>query len=426
MMPPTSPPQVTGLDLHVRRADVLATIARVLDYRPEPHVPHHGRVAVLAARVASYLPGPDPSDVFLAGLVHDIGLLDAQWDLAHPPNLTEQANRPLIRSHPLTGAQMLADVPRMLPLAEIVLDHHEWVDGHGYPRGKAGEEVSPASQVLRFADTCDFLLREQGSPELLALLDAARTRTASQVSPHVREAGSEALGQPGLYGQLLEGKTVDGLVQEVAQRLGPDDVVSTDAEMTGLLELLATLIDAHAADHSGHSRRVAKLVVMVAMAMGLEPSATARAKWAALIHDIGMITVPKAVLDEPRLLSERELRDVRAQTARAAEFLGKVDGLDEVARIAACHREAFDGSTGPSGPAAGDVPLASRLIAVCDTFDALTSHRPYRAARDTSLAIDILIRGSGGLFDPDVVSAAVPVLLISKPRGTDAEPLRTY
>jgi HD-GYP domain-containing protein (c-di-GMP phosphodiesterase class II) len=422
MTDPTASHEASDLPLQVRRADLLAAVARVLDYRPTREVPHHGRVAALAAHVAARLGGTDPREVFFAGLVHDIGLLSEQWDLSHPPNLEEQANRPLTRSHPLVGAQMLAEVPRLLSVAEVVLDHHEWVDGHGYPRGKSGEEVPWASQVLRLADTCDFLLREQGAPELLALLDAVRTRAARQVTDDILEAGTDVLDRPGFYAQLLAGDDVDLLVRTTTHHLAEDDFVASGMEMTALLELLATLADAHASDHIGHSRRVANLTVMVAMAMGLSAEETAKAKWAALVHDLGMVAVPKTLLDEPRLLSEKELRDVRSRSARVGTFLGSVEGLEEVTHIAACHREAFDGSGCPDGLAGSAIPLGARLISLCDTFDALTSPRPYREARDTSLAIDILIRGSGGMFDPDVVSAAVPVFLISDPSGTERQP----
>ena len=425
MADPTASRDPTGLTLQVRRADLLAAVARVLDYRPTAEVPHHGRVAVLAAGVAARLGGTDPREVFFAGLVHDIGLLDAQWDLAQPLNLAEQANRPLTRSHPLVGAQMLAEIPRLLGVAEVVLDHHEWVDGHGYPRGKVGEEIRQASQVLRLADTCDFVLREQGAPELPALLDAIRTRAARQVADEILEAGTDTLDQPGFYAQLLAGDDVDLLVQTTTRHLAEDDLVTTDAEMTALLELLATLADAHAFDHIGHSRRVANLTVMVAMALGLSAEETAKARWAALVHDLGMTAVPKTLLDEPRLLSEKELRQVRAESARVGQFLAPVQGLEEVTHIAASHSESFDGSGCPNGLSGCAIPLGARLIAVCDTFDALTSRRPYRAARDTSLAIDILIRGSGGMFDPDVVSAAVPVFLISQPADAGREPAWT-
>ncbi len=419
---PASPLGSAGTEVHLNRGEVLAALSRVLDYRPSPEVPHHGRVAALASRTASRVPGADPRDTFYAGLIHDIGLLDKQPDYSHPTNLAEQANRPLMRSHPLTGAQLVATVPGLYAVAEIILDHHEWTNGHGYPRGKVGSEISPAAQVLRFADTCDFILREQGSPELLPFLDAVRNRTAGQVSPPVADAGINVLGESGFYAQLLTDEDVESIVQSKIRRLAADDFATTDAEITGLLELFAHVTDTHPADKIGHSRRVANLTVVVAMALGMSPQDTVNVKWAALLHDLGTIAVPKSLIDEPRQLTAEELTEVRRLTGRTQEFLASMSGLEEVAAIAGSHSEAFDGSGYPQGLTGYEIPLGSRIIAVCDTYDALTSRRPYRAARDTSLAIDILVRGSGSIFDPDVVAAAVPVFLI---RQNSEEPQPT-
>jgi HD-GYP domain-containing protein (c-di-GMP phosphodiesterase class II) len=125
------------------------------------------------------------------------------------------------------------------------------------------------------------------------------------------------------------------------------------------------------------------------------------------------VTVPAAILDKPTALTDDELAEVRRSVGRTAEFLATVNGLEEVLEAATSHGEAFDGTGYPRGLQGYEIPLGGRILAVCDTFDALTSRRPYREARDTSLAIDILVRGSGSLFDPEVVSVAVPVFLIS-------------
>ncbi len=419
---PASPLDSAGMEVHLNRGEVLTALSHVLDYRPSPEVPHHGRVAALASRTASRVRGADPRDTFYAGLIHDVGLLDNQPDYSHPANLAEQANRPLMRSHPLTGAQLVATVPGLYAVAEIILDHHEWTNGHGYPRGKVGSEISPAAQVLRFADTCDFILREQGSPELPPLLDAVRNRTAGQVSLSVVDAGIDVLGESGFYAQLLTEADVESVVRDKIRRLAGDDFATTEAEITGLLELFAHVTDAHPADKIGHSRRVASLAVLVAMALGMSPKDTVNVKWAALLHDLGTITVPKSLIDEPRQLTADELAEVRRLTGRTKEFLASMSGLEEVATIAGSHSEAFDGSGYPQGLTGYEIPLGSRIIAVCDTYDALTSPRPYRAARDTNLAIDILVRGSGAIFDPDIVATAVPVLLI---RQNSEEPQPT-
>jgi HD-GYP domain-containing protein (c-di-GMP phosphodiesterase class II) len=413
---PAAPTSLPGIRCTLSRTEVLAALSRVIDYHATDEVPHHARVAVIAARMASRLHRIDRLDTFSAGLIHDIALACDQRDPASfLPNLEDQANEPLLRQHPLTGAQMVAAVPDLFSVAEIILDHHEWINGHGYPRGKSGDEISPSAQVLRFADTVDFVLREQGSPELIPFLDAVRTRTTPQVAPEIINVGMEVLGETGFYAQLLNTDDVALLMEGTISRLAAGDYVTTDSELTGLLELFAAVTDAHPSDKTGHSRRVANLAVLLSMALGLAPEETSKVRWAALAHDVGLVAVPKPLLDKPTLLTGEELAEIRRQSVKTAEFLTRIRGMEEIAHIAASHGEAFDGTGYPHSLIGYEIPIGSRIIAVCDTYDALTSPRPYRAARDSALAIDILVRGSGSIFDPEVVAAAVPMFLICGP-----------
>ena len=411
---PRQEAQSAGIEFHLCRGDLLAALARVLDYTPSGDIPHHARVAALAARMASRLHRIDRLDTFYAGLVHDIGLMEEPRDYSRLWDLEEQANRPQTRSHPLAGAQMIGAIPELLSVAEIILDHHEWVNGHGYPRGKSGDEIATAAQVVRFADTCDILLREQGSPELIPFLDAVRSRTAPQVSPPVADTGLEVLGESGFYAQLLTTEDVNFLVQSAVRPLAANDLAATEAEVAGILELFANVADAHASDKIGHSRRVSGLAVLLASAMGLGATEITHVKWAALLHDIGMVAVPKTLLDKPGMLTDDEMAEVRHLAVKTEEFLRPVHGLEDVTAIAASHGEAFDGGGYPHGLMGHEIPVGARIIAICDTFDALTSRRPYREARDTALAIDILVRGSGSVFDPSIVSVAVPMFLVRK------------
>jgi HD-GYP domain-containing protein (c-di-GMP phosphodiesterase class II) len=422
---PPDPPGIGAETVCLCRGELLAALAQILDRTRRPGVSHHARVAVVASRLAPYVGGAEPLAVFYAALIHDIGASRDSIDPPHLWNLQEQANQPLLRSHPLIGAQIAAEVPGLLGVAPIILDHHEWANGHGYPRGKRGGEIGPAAQVLRLADTCDMVLREQAAPDLVAFIHAIESRTRAQVDTAIAHSGTEALGEPGLYPQLLTAEDVDLLVQSAIRRLGAEDFAATDAEVTDLLELFGHLTDAHPADKIGHSRRVAALAVLVAMAIGLSPRETTLVKWAALVHDVGLVDVPKTILDKPGLLDENEIAEVRRHAATTEKLLQPVHGLEEVARVAASHGEAFDGSGYPRGLQGRGIPIGGRILAVCDTFDALTSRRPYREARDTSLAIDILVKGSGSLFDPDIVASAVPVFLIAN-GAEEPEPAGTH
>jgi len=409
-----TPPGSAAVRSPLWRGDILAALASLLDYAATDDVPHHARVAAIAARTASHLRGVDRLDVFYAGLLHDIGLMGDARDPDRWFSPDQQANQPLLRSHPLVGAQLVAQVPELVTVAELIMDHHERIDGHGYPRGKAGDEIGTGAQVLHFANICDVVLREQGSPELIPLLDAVRRRTAAQVATPVADAGVETLGEPGFYAQLLAADDVRFLVSSIVHRLAADDLVTTEGQVTSLLELFAHVTDAHPADKIGHSRRVASLAVLVTMAMRLGRDVATTVKWAGLVHDTGMVIVPKAILDKAGPLTPDELAEVRRHASATERFIGAIRGLEEVAKVAASHGEAFDGSGYPRGLAARAIPIEARILAVCDTFDALTSRRPYRDARELTLAIDILVKGSGSLFDPDVVEAAVPAFLVAR------------
>ena len=409
-----SPPGSASVRSPLWRGDILAALASILDHTATDSVPHHARVAAIAARTASHLRTVDRLDVFYAGLLHDIGLMGDSRDPDRWFNPDQQANQPLLRSHPLVGAQLVAQVPELVTVAELILDHHECINGHGYPRGKTGDEITNGAQVLHFANICDAVLREQGAPELIPLLDAVRRRTASLVTTPVVDAGIETLGEPGLYAQLLAADDVRFLVSSIVHRLAADDLVTTEGQVTSLLELFADVTDAHPADKIGHSRRVATLAVLVAMAMRLGKGVATTVKWAGLVHDVGMVTVPKELLDKPGPLTPDELATVRRHATATERFIASIRGLEEIATVAASHGEAFDGSGYPHGLAGHTIPVEARILAVCDTFDALTSHRPYRDARETTLAIDILVKGSGSLFDPDVVQAAVPAFLVAR------------
>jgi len=403
--------RATGVTPH--RAELLTALARVLDYSSVPAVSHHGRVAVLAARVAAHLPHVDPRSTFYAGLVHDIGTATADVDPTWSCSLEQQANHPVIRAHPFVGAQTMAAVPGLFDVAQIILDHHEWANGHGYPRGKTADEIPLASQAIRFADTCDMLLREQSSPELVAFVHAVLGRVSPQVTSMVADAGLEVLGELNLYTQLLVPEDVDLLAEGTIRRYAADDLVTSESDISSLLEIFGDIADSRPSDKTGHSRRVANLAVLVAMAMGQAGPEITVLKWASLVHDVGLVAVPRTLLDKPGMLTPAELTEIRGHVTLVDEFIRPVSGLEEVAKVAGAYGEAWDGSGYPRGLSGQDIPLASRILAVCDTFDALTSRRPYREARDVSLAVDILVKGSGSVFDPTVVAAAVPVFLIA-------------
>jgi putative two-component system response regulator len=138
------------------------------------------------------------------------------------------------------------------------------------------------------------------------------------------------------------------------------------------------------------------------------------------MHDVGKVAVPDAILLKPGHLTPGQRSIMEKHTTIAAEILAdpEDDLLDLGRDIALNHHERWDGQGYPNGSSGGDIPLAARIVAVADVFDAVVSHRCYKSAYSVDVALDIIIKDSGQHFDPEVTKAffiAVDEILESYP-----------
>jgi len=168
---------------------------------------------------------------------------------------------------------------------------------------------------------------------------------------------------------------------------------------------LARLLEARDAYTHGHSRRVARHALRIAHALHV-PAAEAERIWtAARLHDVGKLYTPREILNKPGRLSDDEFEVIKRHPVDGAEMLADVDGEPEMVAIVRSHHERLDGRGYPDGLAGNDIPLGARIIAVADTFDALTSTRSYRPAASHKRALDILRAEAGAQLDGDAVAA---------------------
>src|SRR5262249_31311999 len=172
-----------------------------------------------------------------------------------------------------------------------------------------------------------------------------------------------------------------------------------------LLESLAAALEARDPYTHGHSRRVARHAERIARTMGLEPAAVSEVRAAAVVHDVGKLDVPKEVLNKPGKLTDDEFEVIKIHPVRGAEMMLERDFPPALAEIVAHHHERIDGTGYPDGLAGVEIPVGSRIIAVADTFDALTSKRPYRPARPHRQALEILSAEAGSQLDAEAVRA---------------------
>lgn len=188
------------------------------------------------------------------------------------------------------------------------------------------------------------------------------------------------------------------------------------------LRLFARLVADRDEKTGDHCERVARNAVMVGRVVGLEGVELRQLYWAGLLHDLGKLGVPEAILRKPGRLTSQEFEEIRRHPAFGERILLDIsDTFTEIAKGARSHHERWDGSGYPDGLVGEEIPLSGRIIAVVDVYEAMTSWRPYRGPMDPHVARGLIAEGAGTHFDPRIVE----VFLDLESRGLvtrEAEP----
>jgi putative nucleotidyltransferase with HDIG domain len=190
-----------------------------------------------------------------------------------------------------------------------------------------------------------------------------------------------------------------------------ENALTLSAAYRGTAHLLGeVLTNSH--EYTGvHSRSVVVLAHQVGEALELGETTMREIEFGALLHDVGKMAVPTEILNKPAALTDEEMEIVRSHTVEGAQMLNRIGGvLGEVGEVVRSHHEHFDGRGYPQGLAGEEIPIASRVIACCDAFSAMTTDRPYRDAMSIEDALTELRSHAGTQFDPRVVLALIDVV----------------
>jgi HD-GYP domain-containing protein (c-di-GMP phosphodiesterase class II) len=160
----------------------------------------------------------------------------------------------------------------------------------------------------------------------------------------------------------------------------------------------------------GHSIRVIEYAVKTGMELGLKDKDLKDLEISAVLHDIGKLSIPDRILKKPGRLTKEEFSIMQTHSTNGEKLLDGISNLEKYKKYIRAHHERFDGMGYPDGLKGTEIPLISRIIFVADTFDAMTSDRPYREGLPIETAVEELVRCSGTQFDPQVVEAFLDVL----------------
>ncbi|QPQ54801.1 HD-GYP domain-containing protein [Allosphingosinicella flava] len=296
-----------------------------------------------------------------------------------------------------------ANIARRLRFSEAVaegiyaLDEH-W-DGSGKPDGLVGEAIPLFARIALLAQVADVFHHNAGRDAAIAEVtrrsgtwfDPALVRAFLSVARN--EEFWRALASPLLEARLLE--------LEPAQQAVPVDEDYLDA----IAAAFGEVVDAKSPYTGGHSVRVADYADAIAERIGIDAGRRRWLRRGALLHDIGKLGVSNMILDKPGRLDESEWAMMRDHAVHTQAILGRVAAFRDLAPIAAAHHERLDGTGYPKRLTDAEIAPETRIITVCDFYDALTADRPYRAAMPVEQALAIIGDSVGAAVDRDCFEA---------------------
>jgi len=406
---------------------------------------HAARVCYIALRLAEAAEAPKElrQAFFYGALLHDAGAAPASSELCRTLNLTEEAlfagktgQSPqqlaleiapqqgpevveVLRAHLELGANVADELGLDEKVREAIGCHHERWDGQGYPQALKGEAIPLAGRIVAAADVIESLIGAESNPltarrNLVATLAEHSGRT---IDPDLARTARDFVRSDEFWLGLHDGDALRVLAKAVPP-------LKSDRKGDALVRfatVFANLADAKGEHTAEHGTRTADIAKRLALAAGLNQVRARQVHIAATLHDIGLLGVPARVIAKPDILSLAEMETMRKHPTLSQQILEDVPGLEDVSMWVGAHHERPDGKGYPELLDAEVIPIEARIIALADTYVALTSARPYRRALSDEDAQTVLLGGAGTQLDKKLVqlfcSQAVATSSRSVPRA---------
>ncbi len=306
-----------------------------------------------------------------------------------------------------------SSIARQLGFPETVaagiynLDEH-W-NGRGYPDGLRKQEIPLFSRIANLSQTLDVFFTARGSDAAVA---AVQKRSGRWFDPELVKAAS-SLAQSGDLWQDLGDKNLVGKVA----LLEPEyrQITPTEDSIDRICLAFADVIDAKSPFTYQHSTGVAEAAVEIGQCLGMSVSSLRQLRRAALLHDIGKLSVSNSILEKPGKLTSEEWVSIKSHPYFTLEILKKIPGFERISQDAAAHHEKLDGSGYWRGWGADQLSRFARILAVADIFDALHAKRPYRDGLPLEKVFELLRSDAPRALDLPCVEALIAIKTNSEP-----------
>lgn len=439
---------------HVALSEVVAALSHALDLTEGQPRGHAGRTCLLGMRLARAvsLPEKDRSSLYYALLLKDAGCSSSaarmteifggsdDLELKRAGKLVD-FSRPaealkFVKEHAATsdgalsrarevivaaiqfaksggeivesrcdrGARIVASLGFPPDAAEAVRSLDEHWDGNGRPRGLRGAEIPHLARIACIAQTIDVFLTAFG---VAAAREMVRDRRGRWFDPDLADAFLAIADGDRIWGELD-----DAIEPTAVAYLDPGATTrsASDEDLDRISAAFADVIDAKSPYTFNHSTGVADYAVAIGRVIGVPVQEITKLRRAGLLHDIGKLGVSNAILDKPARLTDDEFALVRVHPRFTEEILSRVSAFSQIAFAAGAHHERIDGGGYHRGLPGSRLPLAARILAVADVYEAMSADRPYRAGMPVEKILGIMRGDIGTAFCGDVVEALHIVL----------------
>jgi putative nucleotidyltransferase with HDIG domain len=287
------------------------------------------------------------------------------------------------------------------PVAQGIHSLDEHWNGGGYPDHLRGEKIPLFSRIMNLAQTLEVFFVNDGAETALKV---AESRNKRWFDPDLVRAAL-SLAHRGVLWERLEKEQV----LEDALRLEPEDrrMVADDRMVENLCQAFSEIIDAKTPFTYRHSFGVAEAATSICQQFSLGPEDTTFIRRAALLHDIGKLSVSNCILEKPASLDNSEWEVVKKHPYYSYEILRRIPGFEELAEVAGAHHEKLDGSGYFRHYTGEQMSLATRIMVVSDIFDALSAKRPYRDALPLEKTFEIMRSEAPKKLDADCLEALI-------------------
>lgn len=295
--------------------------------------------------------------------------------------------RQLVQTRCERGADIARDLGFSTRASQAIYNLDEHWNGRGHPRGLKGEEIPLLARIVSLCQTLEVFNSTEGTE---AAFDVLENRKGRWFDPNLVRAAFSLKEDKTLW-QILSDRDV-AAARALAMQLEPEggEMFADETRLTKICEGFASVIDAKSPWTFHHSMGVTEASVGIARHLALPATEITTIRHAALLHDIGKLSVPNSILDKPGKLTDEEFAVIKKHPYFTQRILEKIPSFDRLAFIASAHHERLDGRGYFMNLDAKSLPLSARIIAVADVFDALSAERPYREAMPLERVLSII------------------------------------